>query len=586
MAMKSINPIERKVLVTGADQRQGLAVIRALGLQGAAVIACGAEPRSLGCYSRYSIHRFIYTSPLLNKKQFIADILGIIQQVQPAVIIPSVESTLIALDECRAQFEPYPILAAPQSDVLGYALNKSRTLELACKVGLPTPATVEGHSYEELLEKAARLPFPLAVKPRGHRLYAPTAHGIDFKVRYARTLSELQQILMSIEPHVTQVLVQECVPGVGICVGVMACHGDLLATFSYKRLREQPLTGGVSVLRESIPLDLRLKSHVASLLGAMKWHGVAMVEFKYDPNADRYWLMEVNGRIQASAALCLDAGINFPSMLTNLYLGEKIRVQHEYHIGVRERWLKGDIQALWGYVTGAETEPTMMNPRCPLPSKLRAVLEFVSDFRPGTKYDEFKLWDWKPALLETLGLALMLGALATAGLRRLSCLLLKQNTAFLARWSRPRNVALDGRQSLNWIGSGDVDFEAALRRLRFIRNSQALGFRLKEIAELLDLRVSSTAPCGTVQVKALTKLGQVERQVQDLQRLARALRDLLRSCRAGESMDNCPILSRLVGDRRQQSSSRPLTATAGTAVIPYSRALSRHSLVAQPFRRS
>ena len=36
------------------------------------------------------------------------------------------------------------------------------------------------------------------------------------------------------------------------------------------------------------------------------------------------------------------------------------------------------------------------------------------------------------------------------------------------------------------------------RRLRFIKNAQALGFTLREIAELLNLRVSSRARCGDV----------------------------------------------------------------------------------------
>lgn len=40
------------------------------------------------------------------------------------------------------------------------------------------------------------------------------------------------------------------------------------------------------------------------------------------------------------------------------------------------------------------------------------------------------------------------------------------------------------------------------RRLRFIKNAQALGFTLQEIAELLNLRVSSRARCGDVQRKA------------------------------------------------------------------------------------
>ncbi|MBI5411435.1 MAG: heavy metal-responsive transcriptional regulator [Nitrospirae bacterium] len=82
-------------------------------------------------------------------------------------------------------------------------------------------------------------------------------------------------------------------------------------------------------------------------------------------------------------------------------------------------------------------------------------------------------------------------------------------------------------------------------RLHFIKNAQALGFTLHEIAELLNLRVNSTARCGDVQRKAQAKLKQVEAKVRDLRALARALRGLIRTCQAGQSTDRCPILNSL-----------------------------------------
>ena len=93
-------------------------------------------------------------------------------------------------------------------------------------------------------------------------------------------------------------------------------------------------------------------------------------------------------------------------------------------------------------------------------------------------------------------------------------------------------------------------------RLRFIKNAQALGFTLREIAELLNLRVSSQARCGDVQRKAKEKLKCVEAKAQDLQALARALERLIRSCRAGQPMDHCPILKSLEKERSAQVESR------------------------------
>lgn len=83
------------------------------------------------------------------------------------------------------------------------------------------------------------------------------------------------------------------------------------------------------------------------------------------------------------------------------------------------------------------------------------------------------------------------------------------------------------------------------RRLRFIKNAQALGFTLREIVELLALRVGSAARCGEVQKKARAKLVQVVSKIDDLQALARALNSLIRACRVGQPTGYCPILMSL-----------------------------------------
>lgn len=87
--------------------------------------------------------------------------------------------------------------------------------------------------------------------------------------------------------------------------------------------------------------------------------------------------------------------------------------------------------------------------------------------------------------------------------------------------------------------------DEALQRLRFIRNAQALGFTLREIEGLLNLRVQSVNHCREVQTKASAKLATVEAKIRDLEALARALRTLIRSCRAGQPTDHCPILASL-----------------------------------------
>lgn len=392
------------VLVTGADQHQGLAVIRGLGQAGIPVIAAGTERRSLGFASRYATVTHRYASPFSDPARATNDLLAIIEATRPAVVIPSVEATLVLLNEARARVEQLTVLAAPSSEVLEQALDKGRTLELARRCGVPAPRTARGGSVAALLAEAVDFQFPVVVKPRGNALHASTANALGFKVRYAPSLPALRTMLEPFANDGKALLLQEYSPGVGRCVAAVCDHGRPLALFAYARDREVPLTGGVSVLRSSIPLDPLLERHTRTLLAELQWHGIAMVEFKYDAGEERYTLMEINGRFQASTALSLDAGLNLPHLVAALYAGWPLPEVRPYRIGVRERWLRGDLLALAGVWRGNGDHPPVA-----VRGRLGATWDFLRDFHPGMYYDEFKWADWRPGLVELRDL--VIGAL-------------------------------------------------------------------------------------------------------------------------------------------------------------------------------
>ncbi|MBI2645930.1 MAG: heavy metal-responsive transcriptional regulator [Deltaproteobacteria bacterium] len=87
--------------------------------------------------------------------------------------------------------------------------------------------------------------------------------------------------------------------------------------------------------------------------------------------------------------------------------------------------------------------------------------------------------------------------------------------------------------------------EDSLKRLRFIKNAQELGFLLQEISALLNLKVSSKARCGDVQKKAQEKLMAVETKIKRLEGIRKALLDLIKTCHKEETTDHCPILKSL-----------------------------------------
>lgn len=92
--------------------------------------------------------------------------------------------------------------------------------------------------------------------------------------------------------------------------------------------------------------------------------------------------------------------------------------------------------------------------------------------------------------------------------------------------------------------------EEAIRRIRFIKNAQELGFTLDEIGDLLRLRVSHRARCADVRRKAEAKLRQVDEKIATLRSMRHILERLIRTCRKHGTTDACPILGSLEGEKR------------------------------------
>ncbi len=94
----------------------------------------------------------------------------------------------------------------------------------------------------------------------------------------------------------------------------------------------------------------------------------------------------------------------------------------------------------------------------------------------------------------------------------------------------------------------DTDLET----LRFIRQTQGLGFTLKEVRELLALRGSRLQPCAPVCLRLQKKLRQARRKLRDLQTLQHQLQSALRTCIKELHRKNprCPLLS---GARQNRS---------------------------------
>jgi MerR family copper efflux transcriptional regulator len=91
--------------------------------------------------------------------------------------------------------------------------------------------------------------------------------------------------------------------------------------------------------------------------------------------------------------------------------------------------------------------------------------------------------------------------------------------------------------------SGYRQFDnVAVKRLRFIKQAQRLGFTLREIRELLALRLNPTSTRGQVRERAQSKVSDIEMRIDELQRMKSALLPLIEACDGHGDLMGCPIL--------------------------------------------
>jgi DNA-binding transcriptional MerR regulator len=97
--------------------------------------------------------------------------------------------------------------------------------------------------------------------------------------------------------------------------------------------------------------------------------------------------------------------------------------------------------------------------------------------------------------------------------------------------------------------------EADVEMLAFIRRTQGLGFTLREIRSLLELRNSRREACAPVRRQLKEKLNEVKRKLAELQSLEHELQLALRGCdrELRKRAARCPILNQAGANQKEKS---------------------------------
>ena len=256
------------------------------------------------------------------------------------LVIPCDDERLLPLAAHRAELERHVRLALPSDEALAILTDKLRTTELARSLGLPVPREAVVAAASDAAALRASFSPPLILKPP--RSF--TLADLEEKREVARADSWEEVDLLLDELLVEgPVAVQELVAGEGVGVELLLRDGAPLLAFQHVRLHE-PMHGGGSSYRRSVPVSPELLEAATTLLGALHYTGVAMVEFKREPGGGRWVLLEVNARFWGSLPLALAAGADFPLALFELLVEGRTEFPSAYRTGLCARNLGADAQ--------------------------------------------------------------------------------------------------------------------------------------------------------------------------------------------------------------------------------------------------
>ena len=385
------------ILVTDGNERAALAVTRSLGQQGVRVVVGAETARSLAGASRYCTRTWQYPSPLSDPSRFVSSLVDAVDLFGITAIMAVTDSTMQVLAEARGQFHSSITEGIPSSESYDLVSDKYRLMHIAHELEIPFPKTVFVPDGNIVALRDQVTAYPVVVKP-GRSLLKVDEKWSKTSVHFVSNAEELTDLYRRTPYLRNPSLVQQRIEGEGQGVFGLFDHGRPCALFAHRRIREKPPAGGVSVFRESVELPKPMTDYAVRLLERVKWHGVAMVEFKVDRQSNVPMLMEINGRFWGSLQLAIDAGLNLPYLLYQTMNGISVAVPNNaYRIGTKSRWLLGDLDHLLLRLTKSNSE-LHLNARAV--SRVRCLAEFFKLLQHDLHYEIESLTDPAPAMME------------------------------------------------------------------------------------------------------------------------------------------------------------------------------------------
>jgi predicted ATP-grasp superfamily ATP-dependent carboligase len=327
----------RALIVDPRSARATLAAARALAHAGWSVGVGGMDPKCLAISSRSCRWWDRVPPPEEGLDRFATAVEDAVRGRRYAVVFPSGDAEALALSSARSYISARVPYAADA--VVVSAFDKHWLMGAAAEAGIPVPMTM-------LVGRGSQPPPlspPTMVKERIHAgAHRPDAQRLEAML--ATTQGEAAARVREIHANGSDAILQEVVRGRLIAFAAVTGHdGKVVRAVQQEAERIFPTEAGASVRARTVPPDPDMAQRSARLLRAMRWTGLAQLQFLHEEGGTPK-LIDFNGRFYGSLGLAVAAGANLPALWAAVATGRPAGPLAPVRTGVRYQWLEGDLR--------------------------------------------------------------------------------------------------------------------------------------------------------------------------------------------------------------------------------------------------
>jgi predicted ATP-grasp superfamily ATP-dependent carboligase len=314
----------------------GLGVIRSLGREGIPVMGIDFK-KDIARYSHY-VKPMLCPHPQQEESLFIEWIISTFSgQKHKCPVFFSSDDFLISFSRNRLVLSNYFLFNLVDHSLLESISNKYSQYKLASNAGCVLPATWVICNKSELDSLHEAIHYPVFVKGLDVNSWRRKISG-SVKGFLVRDLRELHDKVNSIVAKDVPVILQEVIPGPDInhykYCSYTSSSGEILAEFTLRKIRQNPIRFGVGAVVESI-YNQELIMEGRKLFKGINFRGIGSAEFKLDEKDGRLKLIELNPRYWQQNFLSTECGINFPFINWSDLYNKRIPTENVFKTGIK-----------------------------------------------------------------------------------------------------------------------------------------------------------------------------------------------------------------------------------------------------------